>query len=127
MLVAYHPEENIFVDVIDVAPVHQISSTFPTTPGAFDTSYNSAIRDGFVTKLNPSGTALVYSTYLGGVDDNECLGIAVDSSGNAYITGYTFSWDFPTTPGVFGSSLNGGWDSFVTKLNPSALWRGVQR
>jgi hypothetical protein len=96
------------------------SSNFPTTLGAFDTSSN-AWHDGFVSKLNASGTALVYSTFLGGGEYDYGLGIAIDSLGNAYITGETNSTDFPITPGAFDTSYNGGYyDIFVTKmsLNP---------
>ncbi|MCC5468329.1 SBBP repeat-containing protein [Pelosinus baikalensis] len=95
------------------------STDFPTTPGAFQTSLKG-FADAFVTKLNPAGSALVYSTYLGG-DNNfdEGLGIAVDTSGNAYVTGLTESTDFPTTPGAFQTSLKGFEDGFITKLNPT--------
>jgi hypothetical protein len=92
---------------------------FPTTPGAFDTSFNGGYHDGFVSKLNPSGTGLVYSTYLGGSDWDVGNAIAVDASGNAYITGWTTSSTFPTTPGAFDTSYNGFYDVFVSKLNPS--------
>src|SRR5262249_62204033 len=68
-------------------------------------------------KLNPTGSALVYSTYLGGVDVDDALGIAVDAAGNAYVTGGTTSHDFPTTPGAFSRTSGGGNDAFVTKLN----------
>jgi hypothetical protein len=91
---------------------------YPTTPGAFDTTGNYYL-DGFVTKLNESGTALVYSTYLGGINYDYSYGIAVDGSENAYITGYTTSTDFPTTLGAFDTLINGGYDVFVSKLNPS--------
>jgi len=76
---------------------------YPTTPGAFDTTYNGGGygNDAFVSKLNSTGTALLYSTFLGGSDDDWGRGIAVDSLGNAYITGYTTSSTFPTTPGAF--------------------------
>jgi RHS repeat-associated protein len=95
------------------------SSDFPTTPGAWDASYNGGQYDVFVTKLNASGSALVYSTYLGGGYDEFGNGIAIDSLGNAYLTGETWSTDFPTTPGAFDPSYNGDWDVFVTKLNAS--------
>jgi hypothetical protein len=89
---------------------------FPTTPGAFDTSANDEL-DAFVTKLNTTGSALVYSTYLGGNSDDWGFGIAVDAASNAYLTGITSSANFPTTLGVFDTSFNGGFDAFVTKLN----------
>ncbi|HEX9930407.1 MAG TPA: SBBP repeat-containing protein [Pyrinomonadaceae bacterium] len=75
-------------------------------------------QDAFVTKLNAAGSALVYSTYLGGQSrsSDKGLGIAVDASGNAYVTGYTNSVDFPTM-NPFQSALRGFGDAFVTKLN----------
>jgi hypothetical protein len=92
------------------------SSNFPTTAGAFDTTRNGAF-DAFVTKLNASGSALVYSTYLGGLEVEFVVGAAVDASGNAYMAGITRSADFPTTPGAFDTTQNGLFDVFVTKLN----------
>src|SRR5207247_1525294 len=94
---------------------------FPTTPGAFDTSYNGG-ADAFVTKLNATGTALLYSTYLGGGSDpynhDAGRGIAVDGAGSAYVTGNTSAPDCPTTARPFDQSLNGYDDVFVTKLYP---------
>ena len=89
----------------------------PDTPGAFQTTVGNG--DAFVTELNPTGTALVYSTYLGGTDGNNGNGIAVDTAGNAYVTGTTESTDFPTTPGAFQTTYGGDGDAFVTKLNPT--------
>jgi hypothetical protein len=94
------------------------SSDFPPTPGAFA---DKPGIDAFVTKLNASGTALAYSTYLGGDDDDGGRGIAVDSAGNAYVTGETFSTDFPTTPGSFDTTDPPGSDTFITKLNASGM------
>jgi len=76
-------------------------------------------RDAFLTKFNPTGTALVYSTYLGGSGSDDGFGIAVDNSGNAYVAGITFSVDFPITAGSFQTTLSGTSDAFVTKLTPS--------
>ncbi|MCS7261128.1 MAG: SBBP repeat-containing protein, partial [Anaerolineae bacterium] len=88
---------------------------FPTTPGSFDrTPYSS---DTFVVKLNPQGSNLIYSTFLGGNGNCEGAGIAVDSSGNAYVTGRTYSANFPTTPGSLDRVFDGGEDGFVVKLN----------
>ena len=70
-----------------------------------------------MTKLNPTGTALVYSTYLGGTGGDGGQGIAVDTAGNAYVTGQTDSTDFPTTPGAFQTTFGGGYsDAFVAKF-----------
>ena len=94
------------------------SSSFPTTAGAFQTSYGGGSYDAFVTKLNAAGTALVYSTYLGGNSWDEGCGIAVDAAGEAYVTGYTESTNFPTTAGAFQTNFGGGnEDAFVAKLN----------
>jgi hypothetical protein len=96
---------------------------FPTTLGAYDRTYNGGNSDVFVTKFTPDGTALAYSTYIGGASDVEDgYGIAVDASGSAYITGYTESSDFPTTAGAYDTTYNGGnfqGDAFVSKLNPA--------
>jgi hypothetical protein len=92
------------------------SGNFPTTPGSFDTTINGT-SNVFVTKLNAAGSALVYSTYLGGTSVDQGFGIAVDGSGSAYVTGSTLSSDFPTTSGVFQGSTAGLFDAFVTKLN----------
>ena len=101
---------------------NSFSSNFPTTIGAFDTTHNGNF-DVFVAKLNPSGSALVYSTFVGGDSLDEGHDIALDASGNAYVTGPTFSSDFPTTVGAFDTTFNGEVDAFVTKLNPSGSAR----
>ncbi len=101
------------------------SSNFPTTGGAFDRTFNVDTcprcginqYDAFVTKLNASGSALVYSTFLGGFDLDDGLGIAVDAAGSAYVTGETASSNFPTTAGAFDRTRNAEFDAFVTKLN----------
>ncbi len=78
---------------------------FPTTPGAFQTTHPGGFKP-FVVKLNPDGTHLVYSTFLGGNDGpvDSGRGIAADSEGHAYIVGTASSTDFPTTAGVFQPS-----------------------
>jgi hypothetical protein len=73
------------------------SSNFPAVVGP-DTSYNGDY-DAFVAKVNPEGTALVYSGFLGGLDRDEGQGIAVDAAGNAYVTGVTSSRNFPAVVG----------------------------
>jgi hypothetical protein len=91
------------------------STNFPVTAGALRTTFGGSL-DAFVTKLNAAGSAIVYCTYLGGSGEDRGLSIAVNTSGNAYITGYTTSSDFPTAVPV-QSSNGGGRDAFVTKLN----------
>jgi hypothetical protein len=90
-----------------------VSNNFPTTPGSSQPVKGA--EEGFVSELNPNGSALVYSTYLGGSAETYANGIAVDMSGNAYVTGWTPSGNFPTTPGAFATGSAGG--AFVAKLN----------
>lgn len=92
------------------------SHNFPVTPGALRTTH-ADVEDAFVTKLNASGNSVSYSTYLGGSSGDLGTGIAVNSAGNAYVTGWTLSNDFPATPGAFRSFSGGGNDSFVTELS----------
>jgi hypothetical protein len=73
--------------------------------------------DAFVAKLNPAGSALDYSTYLGGTGSDYGYAIALDGSSNAYVTGYTTSTNFPTTAGAFQQSFGGSYDVFVAKLD----------
>ena len=78
-----------------------------------------------MTKLSPDGSALDYSTYLGGFNTSGFFdlgsGIAVDSTGAAYVAGEADSTNFPVTPGAFDTTQNGSVDAFVTKLNPGGL------
>ena len=91
---------------------------FPVV-NAFQPSNAGFLNEGFVTKINAAGSALVYSTYLGGESSDESLAIAVDAAGSAYITGTTSSINFPTL-GALQPERNGfGADAFLTKLAPS--------
>jgi hypothetical protein len=94
-------------------------ATFPTTAGAFQPSFGGGETDGFVAKLNATGSALVYSTFLGGSQSDGAGSIVVDAAGNAYVSGGTSSTDFPTTAGAFQTTHGGKSDAFVTKLNPA--------
>ncbi len=107
------------------------STNFPTR-NAFQAAYGGGScflygGDAFVTKLDATGAALVYSTYLGGASFDQGYGIALDAAGNAYVTGTTSSTNFPTTAGVFKTActpLSGRTqcsESFVTKLNASGM------
>ena len=95
---------------------HTESANFPAK-GAYQ-GVLAGEYDAFVAKLAQDGKTLVYSTYLGGSDDDEAYKIAVDTSGNAYVTGYTESGNFPTK-NSFRGALNGTADAFVMKLSPA--------
>jgi len=96
------------------------SINFPTTAGAFQRTLKGK-HNGYVTKLNSTGTGLVYSTYLGGSAKDEIGGLAIDSAGNAYVGGNTSSTDFPTTTGAFQRTCKSCavLAGFVAKLNPT--------
>jgi hypothetical protein len=94
------------------------SGNFPVTPGAFQTTGGTS-GEGFVTKLNATGSDLVYSTYLLGSDSDLVNSMRVDAAGCVYVTGCTCSSDFPVTPGAFQTTIGGGsnfGDAFLTKL-----------
>ncbi len=115
MRLRFDPSGNVYVTGATV------SSSFPVTPGTFDPTYNGFGADTFVTKINTSGSAIIYSTFLGGDGDEEARGIAVNAAGNVFITGYTAinTVAFPTTVGSFDTTYNGDLDAFITKLNPN--------
>lgn len=92
------------------------SNNFPTVV-PFQAAL-SGIVDGFVAKLNPAGAALLYSSFIGGSDVEHCYGLAIDPAGNAYLTGETFSTNFPTR-NPFQSSKSSGSDAWVVKVNPA--------
>ncbi|MGA2298888.1 MAG: SBBP repeat-containing protein, partial [FCB group bacterium] len=96
------------------------SLKYPVTAGAFQTTYGGGDYDCFITKLNANGTAISFTTFIGG-DTTDCgYGIALDRSGNIYITGQTASKNYPITSNAFQRSYAGGaYDCFVTKMNPS--------
>ncbi len=91
----------------------------PTTPGALQTACGgcNTSSDAFIAKFNSTGTGLVYSTYLGGSSHDVATAIAVDHAGNAYVTGWTGSIDFPTASPL-QAALRGTASAFVTKVNP---------
>jgi uncharacterized protein (TIGR03437 family) len=125
-----------------------LSTNFPVTPGVVQTKFggfggepptphcgntpSSETGDAFVAKINPSGSQLLFSTYLGGEYDDAALAIALDSVGNVYVAGATLSLNFPITPGAFQTSFQGSdqqneffhyGDGFITKLNSTATTR----
>lgn len=117
---------NIFVAGVTSSP------NFPTSTVAYDKSYNAPLinnytgpddsTDAFILKLNPTMTSLTYSTFLGGTGFDMLLGMEVNTSGEAFVTGFTRSTNFPTTAGVLQtthSSAGAYRDVFVTRLNTS--------
>ena len=99
------------------------SSNLTTTANAFQPNYGGGPNDAFVMVLNPTGSGLIYSTYLGGNGYDVAQAIAVDGAGHVYVTGFTGSLDFPTQ-GAFqvtnNGTINGSYDAFVVELDPWA-------
>src|SRR5205823_5075060 len=93
------------------------STDFPVA-SAVESANNGGATDAFIFKLDPTGTQLVYSTFIGGSNTDEAHSIAVDAGGNAYITGYTQSTDFPIVNG-FQKTRAGVQDAYFLKLNSS--------
>lgn len=117
----FDSSEDIAIDETGCAYITgRAYTTFPTTPGVFDPTIDGFFNDAFVAKLSPDGSSLVYATFLGGDAYAETgYAIALDGAGNTFVTGYTVSTDFPTTPGAFDPDLSGGHDAFVAGLNPT--------
>ncbi|MGH8010614.1 MAG: SBBP repeat-containing protein, partial [Candidatus Binatia bacterium] len=93
------------------------SSNFPTMNPLQKVQEGNA-RDAFIVKLDPTGSSLMYATYLGGSSNDFGFGIAVDASGNAHVTGWTESTNFPTTAQTLQAARGGGErDAFLAKLN----------
>ncbi|MCC7431762.1 SBBP repeat-containing protein [bacterium] len=129
--------QNICIYYSNNNNTYYLPSNFPVTSGAYDTSFNGlenlltpvcfgATSDCFVTKLNSTGSSLVYSTYLGGNTSDEGNSIAVDGNGNAYVTGYVSNTNesvtyvdpnYPTTWNAYDTSFNGNQDAFISILN----------
>jgi hypothetical protein len=95
------------------------STDFPTTPSALQQSNHGSSYTAFVTKFSTDGSALIYSTYLGGSVADVGGGIAVDNSGNTYVAGSTRSTDFPTASPIQATNHSSQWNAFVAKLNAS--------
>ena len=93
------------------------SANFPTTPGAYDRTFNNG--DAFLTKFNAAGSALVFSTFVGGSDFDSFSAVVLDAAGNAWLTGGTNSADFPITAGAPDPTFNGGGDATIAELNPT--------
>ncbi len=96
------------------------SANFPTTPVAYDTTYNGVSNfgdDAFVARLSGDLTTLTAATFLGGSGWDEATTLAFDGQGNVYVAGWSRSADFPTTPGSFDSTFSGSDDAFIAKLS----------
>ncbi len=100
---------------------HTTSTSYPRSNPAFDDTHNGA-QDVLVTKLSQTGSSIIYSTLLGGPGIDVGCGIEVTASGEAYVTGYTSSPAFPTTPNAFDTIHNGIIDAFVTRLGSNGNW-----
>ena len=109
----------IAVDASGAADIagYTASVDFPTTTNAFQRYYGGGPNDGFLAKLNATGSALVYATYLGGIASDTAAGVALDPSGNIYVTGQTQSANFPTVNPLQATSSES--DAFVVKINAS--------
>ena len=107
-----------------------LSNDYPTTPDAWNTSYNGGTEtdsgyidrsggDGIYTKLSANGSTLLYSSYIGGSDNDQLWRIKIDNSDNVILSGMTKSVDFPTTPGAYDTTYSNQRDIFVTKFAPN--------
>lgn len=94
------------------------STSFPVV-NAFQPQIANVSTDVFVTKMNAAGSALVYSTYLGGKSSDNCADIAIDADGSTYITGFTSSTDFPLSAPIQATGAVTGTDAFITKFAPN--------
>jgi uncharacterized protein (TIGR03437 family) len=109
--------QGIAVDATGNAYIAGITNSADfNTRNPLQANINGQANDAFVAKLNPTGTALIYSSYLGGSGIDQAFAIAVDTGGNAYLTGSTASPDFPTL-GPFQTNNRGGADAFIAKVN----------
>lgn len=120
MTATYDNAGNIYAGGVNLA------TGYPVTAGAYQTVYagggfggNAWPYDVAIAKFNPTGSAIIYATYIGGFDNEQPNSIVVDVNNNLCITGRTYSSNFPVTAGAYDASFNGGADIFVTKLNPA--------
>ncbi|MFH1050528.1 MAG: SBBP repeat-containing protein [bacterium] len=92
-----------------------ISGSYPTTFGSYDLSFNGGV-DGIVSKLNSTGSSLVFSTFMGGTGDDRLCGIELDNSNNIYLAGYSGSIDFPVSSNAVGKTNSGAYDAVIVRL-----------
>jgi hypothetical protein len=113
--------QSVYVDADDYIYVagSTKSPDFPVTAGAYDTAGSgNGTNDGFVAKLAPDGSRIIWSTYLHGTSRDDVYGVYADARGFVYAIGWTRSSNFPTTPGAWDRTHNGDMDVFVAKLKP---------
>src|SRR5665213_259386 len=99
------------------------SSNFPVSPGAYESSL-TGIEEVFLSEFDPTGSTLLYSTYLGGIGYSGGIGVVLDNCGDAYITGWANDTAFPTTAGAYQTTEPGPQSSYVSEINPLAAGAG---
>ncbi|HEX9709353.1 MAG TPA: SBBP repeat-containing protein [Candidatus Thermoplasmatota archaeon] len=111
--------QDLFVDAAGGAYItgYVLSTNFPTTAGAHDATHNGGSYDLVVSKIDATGSTLVFSTYLGGTSNDYGRGVAVGANDTVYVTGESASSNFPITAGAFQTSKSGTYAAFVTRLN----------
>jgi Beta-propeller repeat len=119
--IAVDGEGNAYVAGQTSSPNFPTAAAFQSVNPSMGSTVGLALGSAFVTKLNSSGSALIYSTYLGGSTSDAALAVAVDASGDAYLSGYTTSSDFPIANALQPHNATGGHgaNAFVTKFNPT--------
>ena len=113
-----------FAPTVTITPPAVGPPPFPITSSAFQPTYGGGKTNAFVTKIDATGATILYSSYLGGNIEDTGYGIVLDSSANAYVTGLTYSTNFPTTSGALQSTFGGAGDAFVAKVNTDASGLG---
>jgi beta-propeller repeat-containing protein/ASPM-SPD-2-Hydin domain-containing protein len=105
------------VPTVVITPPATPPPPFPITAGAAQTLFGGGATDAFLSKVSATGTSVLYSTYIGGSNEEIGYGVAVDSNANAYVTGLSYSTDFPVTGGAFQAANGGAGDAFLVKLS----------
>src|SRR4029077_18495344 len=93
---------------------------FPTTANAVQSAHGGGATDAFLWKISATGNTILYATYLGGSNEDTGLGVAVDAHANAYVTGLTYSPNFPVTGGALQVANNGAGDAFFAKVDTNS-------